>query len=86
MKQYKVYGELHYRTFDQCNLSETIDFEVITNEKIDTDDECWDLVADNIEFVGEYDIPVMQLDGEFGEFDIEWFVVEEYQEELVQWI
>jgi hypothetical protein len=83
MKQYKVYGELHYRTKDQCNLSETVDFEVITDGHPDTYEDVEELIIDNVEYVGEWDIPVMQLDGEFGDFEVEWFVVEEFKKELV---
>tara|TARA_B100001123_G_C15306958_1_gene1022989 strand:- start:1998 stop:2267 length:270 start_codon:yes stop_codon:yes gene_type:complete len=81
---YKIYGEISYRTFDGSGESGNEDFEIITDEKPETYEDVAELVADNVEYVGEYCIPVMQLDGEFGDFEVEWYSVEEeLQEELV---
>ena len=81
---YKIYGEISYRTFDQSGDSGNEDFEITSNENPQTWEDVEELVADNLEYVGEYGVPISQLDGEFGDFEVEWFSVEEeLQEELV---
>ena len=59
-----------------------MDFEVLSDEIPKSYEDVEELIIDNVEYVGKYDIPVMQLDGEFGDFEVEWYDVEQVKEEV----